>query len=149
MENEYELDTGLDEGFVVTEASRRFLSETAKWAKFLAIVGFVFLGLFLIFGLFFGSIMGAATSGLEDVGPIGAAGAAGFGLIYVVLSLLYFFPSFFLYRFATRTTAALAASDSEALAHGLGQLKSSFKFIGVLTIIMLAFYALSLIGILF
>lgn len=146
MEDDHVLDTGLSDGFVITEASRRFLSETAKWAKFLAIAGFVFIGIFVIFGLFFGAIMGSAMHGLEDAGQFGGLGAGTFGLIYVGLALLYFFPTLYLYRFATRTKAALVASDSEALSRGLEQLKSTFKFMGVLMAVIIGFYVLLFLG---
>jgi len=142
MEDGNLLDSNIGDGFVITESSRSFLRETAKWAKFLAIVGFVMVGLMVLFGLFFGSIMGAAMTGMEDAGLEQALGGGAFGFIYVVIALLYFFPTLYLYRFATRTKQALANSDSEGLAWGLEQLKSCFKFMGIMMIVMLSFYAI-------
>ncbi len=145
MEDDNLLDSNMNDGFVITEASRGYLKEAAKWAKFIAIVTFVMLGIMVIVGVFFGSIMGSAMAGLEDTG-MGAAGmGAGVGIMYVVIALLYFFPTFYLYRFGTKTKQALIDSDSEALAWGLEQLKSCFKFVGILMIIFLAFYAIMLV----
>ena len=142
MEDDNLLDSNMNDGFVITEASRGYLRETAKWAKFLAIVGFVIMGFLVLFGLFFGAIMGSTMSGLEDAGLGAGIGAGAFGAIYVVMALLYFFPTLYLYRFATRTKQALLDSDSEGLAWGLEQLKSTFKFMGIMMIVILALYAL-------
>lgn len=142
MEDDNLLDSNMNEGFVITEASRTYLQETAKWAKFLSIVGFIFIGLMVIFGLFFGSIMGSAMSELDDAGLGAGMGAGAFGFIYIIIALLYFFPTFYLYRFSTRTKQALLNSDSEGLAWGLEQLKSTFKFMGIMMIVILALYGL-------
>ena len=37
-------------GLEIDTQAKAFLNETAKWAKFLAIVGFVLVGFFLLFG---------------------------------------------------------------------------------------------------
>ena len=41
----------------VDQQSIGYLSETARWAKFLSIVGFVMCGIIVVFALFFGSII--------------------------------------------------------------------------------------------
>ena len=43
-------------GFGIDQSSRAHLSEAAKWAKFLAIVGFVMCGLIVVMAIFFGSV---------------------------------------------------------------------------------------------
>lgn len=142
MEDDNLLDSNMGAGFVITEASRSYLRETAKWAKFLAIIGFVMIGFMVLVGVFFGSIMGSAMSDLEDAGLGAGVGTGAFGFIYIFIALLYFFPTLYLYRFATRTKQAVIDSDSEGLAWGLEQLKSTFKFMGIMMIIALALYAI-------
>ncbi len=90
--------------------SKMFLKETAGWAKFLAIVGFVFLGLMVIAGLFAGSILGMA--GAQAGMPI--PGAA-FSFIYIAMALLYFFPLYYLIQFSSKMKLALQHQDSELL----------------------------------
>ncbi len=52
---------------VLSHADAEALRGTAKWARFLAIVGFVMLGLILLFWIFFGSMIGAASSAASEM----------------------------------------------------------------------------------
>lgn len=121
-----------------------FLRETAKWAKFLSIVGFVMMGLFVIMGVFFSAMiggMGGAAAGL---------GGGFLGLVYVAMAALYFFPILYLYRFSTQIKTAIDNNDQGFLSSAFSNLKSCYKFLGILMAIILGFYAFMLvIGLLF
>ena len=136
------------EGLQITAESRMYLAETAQWAKFLAIVGFVFMGLMVLIGLFFGSIMGGMMASLGEeasAGPMGAMG--GFmGIMYVFIALIYFFPCYYLLKFANQTKAALANNDAYTLTDALKNQKSVYKFMGIFMIIILGFYVLGIIA---
>ena len=141
------LDDGTHyDGLQVTAESRMYLAETAKWAKFLAIVGFVMMGFMVLFGLFFGTIMGGMMSGLgEEAGGAFGAMSGAMGLVYVVMAGIYFFPCYYLLKFANQTKAALASNDSYSLTEALKNQKSVYKFWGIFMIIILAFYALGFV----
>ena len=47
-----------DDSLRINEASKSFLLAIAKWAKFLSIAGFVFIGLFILVALVVGSVGG-------------------------------------------------------------------------------------------
>lgn len=143
MENNDILDQSGAYDMHLSEAAKSYLSETAKWAKFLAIVGFIGIGLLVLVGLFAGSIM-AMTGSQEDL--LMPIDGAALGAIYVVLALMYVMPVLYLYRFAERTKRGILFSDSTALTDGLSQLKSCFKFIGVFTIVILSIYVLIFVG---
>lgn len=135
-------------GLNLDAQSKGFLTETAKWAKFLSIVGFVLCGLMVIVGIYFAT----ASSEMErDMYPYYSSSSEMAGmrvgmLIGMILgSLLYFFPCLFLYRFSVQMKTALAAENQENLTSAFQNLKSMFKFVGILTIIVLAFYALGLL----
>ncbi|MES1219129.1 MAG: hypothetical protein ABUT20_26725, partial [Bacteroidota bacterium] len=49
-------------GLTIDQESKSHLSEAARWARFLAIVGFVICGLIVILGIFFGSIFSSMSS---------------------------------------------------------------------------------------
>jgi hypothetical protein len=52
-----------------SHADAEAMRGTAKWARFIAIVGFVMIGIFVLIGLFAGSMiakMASATSGLQE-----------------------------------------------------------------------------------
>ena len=119
-----------------------YLSESAKWAKFLAIVGFVFCGLFAVLALFAGSFTSTAFGSLG-----GSAGMSGIFviLIYLGIAALYFFPCLFLFHFANKMQRALRQNDQGSLTDSFRNLKSCYKFLGILMIVILAFYAIAII----
>jgi hypothetical protein len=117
-----------------------YLSETAKWAKFLSIVGFVMCGLIVVAALFAGTI--------ATLNPFaGTMGAGGFMQIVLLLAMaaLYFFPCLFLFNFARKMQFALRNNDQINLNDSFRNLKSNFKFVGILTIVILSFYAIGIL----
>jgi hypothetical protein len=126
-----------------------YLSETARWAKFLSIVGFVICGLMLVAALFAGSLMASFSRfGRGDAmqGAMGMGGAF-FSLIYIVITLLCFFPCLYLYNFSGKLQHALSNNDQTSLNISFSHLKSCLKFIGILTIVILSFYALAVLAV--
>lgn len=132
----------------IDHQSNSYLSEAAKWGKFLAIMGFIFCGLLIIIALFAGTMMASMMSGFGGSSSEATASAVGGGVItfvYIVFALIYFFPCLYLYNFASKMQVALRANQQESLNTSFRNLKSCFKFMGVLMIIMLAFWALGIV----
>jgi hypothetical protein len=131
----------------VDQQSISYLGETARWAKFLSIVGFVLCGLMIVFALFAGSILTTfAKLGSRDAltNSMGMGGAF-ISMIYIVIALLYFFPCLYLFNFSGKMQAALRNNDQTHLNASFANLKSCFKFVGILTIVFLSFYLLGTI----
>lgn len=138
MENENVIDAGTgyqSNQLTVSPAASVYLTETGRWAKFLAVLGFCFVALVVIGGLFAGSILSSMG------GPLPYPSFA-FGLIYVVIGLVYFFPVYYLFKFATQLKPALQDKNSSDLESAFENLKSHYKFIGILMIITLGLYVL-------
>jgi len=121
-----------------------FLKEAAKWAKFLAILGFIFCGLYVCFALFAGSIM-AAFSRIPGANAGLGIGGTFISIIYIAVALLYFFPCLYLYNFAVKIAAALRENNQEQLNLSFKNLKSCYRFLGILAIIGLGFALLGVI----
>lgn len=120
------------------------LRETAKWAKFLSIVGFVFIGILLLFVLFAGTMI----SSYSYSSPIGAAlGSRGGTQIVLLLAMLalYFFPCLFMFQFANKMLRALRNNDQYTLVASFRQLKLCYKYVGILTLVVLSIYVLILV----
>lgn len=130
-----------NDSLIVTDEAKAYLKETSSWAKFLAIVGFVFCGLFVLVGLFFGSFIGSMAA-MSAGSSSALMGGTFFTIIYVAFGLIYFMPCFYLYKFATSTKRALAADDTSELTEALKNHKSMFKFMGIVMIVVLGIYAL-------
>ncbi len=122
--------------------TKTHLSEVAKWARFLAIAGMIVLALMILFGLF-GSAMLFSTAALEN--QYGGAGAGIFAAYIVIMAIIWFFPLLFTMRFASNMRKALASDDQEALNTSFQNLKICLRYLGIITIIAVAFMAIGVV----
>jgi len=127
------------------QPSTAYLGEAAKWAKFLAIMGFIFCAFMVVAALFAGSMMSAMMSSAGS-GFGSMYGSGLFTVIYLFGAALYFFPCLFLFRFASQMQDAIRNHEQSKLQGSLKNLKSCFRFLGILTIVIIAIYVLILIG---
>lgn len=146
MENQFSESSSLF-GLAINENNKGDLADTARWARFLSIVGFVMCGFIVLIGFFAGSIfsMFANTDELEALGGMSSAMGAGMAFFYVIIAVIYFIPCLFLFRFANKMKVALLSNDQAALNTSFQNLKSMFRFFGIVTIIMLALWAIVLL----
>ncbi|NWJ52867.1 MAG: hypothetical protein HXX14_18600 [Bacteroidetes bacterium] len=127
----------------ITNESLSYLSTAAKWAKFLSIIGFVSVGILGLLGVF----MGISLTLSEKMSAFPAPMPKGLlGLIYVIIAVIYFFPALYLYRFSESTTRSLLLKDTLSLTDAIFNLKKTFKFIGIATIVTISLYILIIIG---
>ncbi|QBZ98351.1 DUF5362 family protein [Flavobacterium sangjuense] len=139
----------MEEKLSLNDLAVEALRESAKWCTFLAIVGFIFIALMVVMGVFMTVAMTAIPSdpygGAMGANPI-LAMKEYFGAFYILMALLYFFPVYYLYKYANGTKRALESSNSDVLSDALVNLKSHHKFLGIMTIIMISLYILAIIG---
>ncbi len=133
----------------ISAESRSHLTETAKWAKFLAICGMVSIVLLVIFGIIISTSISNAGSKYDDLYRQDGISSSGLSatmmIMYVLMGLLYFFPCLFTLQFANKMKLALISNDSLLLSESFRSLKKTFRYMGVLTIIGLAFFLLALV----
>ena len=129
----------------IDTVAKEHLSETAKWARFLAIVGFVALVLITGLGIYASIVLNRFETmyGNESRG-IGSALGLGAAITYLVVFLIYIFPIVFMFRFAGKMRQALDSHDQEALNISFQNLKVCFRYLGIVTIIGIVFVALIL-----
>ena len=138
-----------DDQLSLTESSKQYLTITAKWANFLSIISFIFICLMLI-GSFFIKTIFSSMGGLpEEYGQMGGSIGTMIAFFYFILALVYFFPTIYLFRFSKKMQVALTREDEGVLTDAFENLKSVFKFWGIFTIVIMAFYALFFIIALF
>ncbi|PXV67486.1 hypothetical protein CLV62_103159 [Dysgonomonas alginatilytica] len=145
MENNYSTQESDQKSLELTDLSFDFLKETAKWAKFLSILGFIGIALMVIFAIFIGVFLSMLSASFTQSSPFAVAPGL-FSLIYLVLAALYACPVYFLYKFSINTRDALNARNSDLLTEGLRYLKSHYKFIGIMMIVLFALYIVVIIG---
>ncbi len=124
---------------------RQMLNTTAKWTKFLGIMGFIACGFVVLAAL----SMFTLGNGLSEIPNMPVAFMTGgfLGTMYLLAAVLYFFPSRYLYQFSEKLNQAIQSEDETQLVLALDKNKSFFKFIGITTIVVLALYVLMFIGI--
>lgn len=127
---------------MITDISKYYLTETAQWTQFLSIVGFVGTGLIIVLSFFIGSIFSSMPFPGGEMSNMPKGFGFIFGVIYFLIGVLYFFPSWYLYNFTRKMKTALTKNDSEALEVALSNQKSFYKFWGILMIVLLGFYGL-------
>ena len=132
-------------GFGIDQSSRAHLAEAAKWAKFLAIVGFVMCGLIIVLSFFIGALFSTSMSRYGDSAAFGSAFGIIMTIVYLSFGVLYFFPCLFLFRFANNMIVALNSNEQITLNRSFQNLKIMFRYVGILTIIVLALYIIAFV----
>lgn len=128
----------------ITDQSKKYLLSTAKWGKFFAILGFVFSGLMVLLGLSFGSIMSFLP--YQDPMMDRSFFSTIFFLIYVIMGVIYFVPSLFLFKYAKYSKNAILTNNNSELELAHKNQNKMYWFWGVCTLIILGLYALMFIG---
>lgn len=128
-----------------SQEAARDLYKASKWALFLAILGFINVGLMILVAIAFVMGIDFMTQGMEEMMALPSM-TIYMAVFYLLIALIIFFPFYYLYRFATRADTGVADRDEHLLARSFSNLKSHYKFVGVLVIIILCLY---LVGIIF
>lgn len=128
--------------------TKAHLSETAKWARFLAIVGFVFLLMVVLVGIYSTVTLNRFEESYRELGGVDSdsiTGSAGTGMavMYIIMALIWFFPLLFTFRFANQMRNALQSNDQEMLNAAFQHLKICYRYLGIVTVIFLVMIALS------
>lgn len=125
----------------IGQETLKYLNTTRKWTMFFAIIGFIFIGLMLIFGLLAGTFLSVFKS--SEMGS-GIPQVLLF-VIIIIMALLYYFPIMFLFRFSKHTANAVQTLSKEELHKAFRYLKSYFVYIGIMLIVVLVIYFTGLI----
>ncbi len=127
----------------LNQTSLFYLGIIQRWAKIISIIMFVMIGFMILFGILMSVIMkGLVATEMPSPMPFPAGAMA---LMYVLMALIYFFPTYYLYRFSEFLGHALSSNSEEMLANSFDFLKKHYNFIGVLMIIGIVFMALAFI----
>lgn len=119
-----------------------YITESAKWSRFMSIVWFILCGLIIVIAIFAGSLIASVGGGFSS--GFSSAGLGGFvTVIYLVIAAIQLIPNIFRYQFATKALQAIRNSDQALLNESLGKLKTYNKYWGILTIIIISFYVLA------
>ena len=124
----------------VSERTVQLMYQTRPWVLFLSVLMFL--------GSAFMVLAGLAMFGMSAIAGRGAGGLPMglMGLMYLPLAALYVYPAKKLWGYGSaisRMTTSRSTADLEA---ALGEQKSFWKFLGIMTIVMFCLYILFFIG---
>ncbi|OJW84631.1 MAG: hypothetical protein BGO69_07870 [Bacteroidetes bacterium 46-16] len=122
----------------VDDIAKSHMLEMGRWGKFLSIVGFIMIGLMILVGLFSSVALSAVTAS----SLLGGITGMGLFLIYLIMGAILFYPTFSLFRFATNIKPALNTMNREQFNTAFANLKSMFKYWGIMMIIILSLYGI-------
>jgi ABC-type multidrug transport system permease subunit len=122
------------------------LRDTAKWARFLAIAGLAGLSIIVVVSAIVAIAAGNEGVNTYDDPASRSAEIAGTIIGMLILVALYFFPCYFLLRFAAKMNRALVGDDTVALNESLRNLKITFRYLGVVTIIFIVLFAIGMLS---
>lgn len=122
----------LERNKLVVNAETSYHFEIAgKWAKFLAIMGFISSGLIAISGIF---MLIAATSM-----PFSSGYFLLIGCVYLVMGGVLLFPAIYLLRYSNSIQRGMMGNQME-FDLAIKNLKALFKFTGIYTIVIIGAY---------
>jgi heme/copper-type cytochrome/quinol oxidase subunit 2 len=134
-------------GLSIDPIIKSHLSETARWGKFLSIMGFIGCALLVLFGIFFISSFSTLERryGTYDGPSMTNTVGPAMMVVYILIAIVYFFPCLFLLRFSNKMKTALATDNQADLTISFQNLKVMFRYVGILTIIALSLWVLAFV----
>lgn len=138
---EFKIETDVTNEFVLSKNAIKFLKEMAKWSYFLSILGFVFLALLIGVAIFVESILYKLNTIGGSMNPMIGIGTGFISGLYLIVALINFFPIYYLFRFSSKMKNAFKFNDNQELNASFEYLKSHYKFIGIMALIFVSFYA--------
>jgi len=120
----------------VTPVMLEHLQATRPWVRFMSVMLFISVGLMFLGGLLLMATLASAGRG----GP-----PAAIGLLYWLLGLVYIAPAIFLNRYATSIRELLQGGGASPMEKALESQKSFWRYVGILTVVILCIYALILL----
>ena len=132
----------------IDPVTKSHLNDTVRWARFLAIAGMVLLAFALLLSFLAATIWSnnnafrfTSFNG-QEAQEMTTAMRIGYLIAMIIVMCIAFFPLMYLLQFANRLKRALAANEQENLNEAFLHLKKYFRYLGIILIIVLAFYAL-------
>jgi hypothetical protein len=126
------------------ETAKAHLLETTRWTKFLAIMGFIFTGFFIIAALAV-MTMGSMFSSVPGMGGLGAGMGIGIGFVYLVVAVIYLYPVYALFKFSSSMKRGINTGSQDLITDAFRYQKNMYRFIGIMMIIGIAIYLLAFI----
>ena len=138
-----------EEILTVDFLAREQLAEAARWAKFLAIMGFIGCGIIVVVGGFI-TIMYSNMNRIQTRYPYSGRtintvrSSAFIGIFYLIIAVIGFVGCLYLFRFAHKMKTGLHERSQAEVNESFTYLKKLFRYHGIMTIVVIALYVVVL-----
>jgi hypothetical protein len=122
----------------ITDTLKSYLLDAAKWGRFLAVIGIISC-LLMVAGAFYAGYYVSHLPSYSFGSSMGQVVTA----FYIFFAVIWFYPCLFLYKFSVKLLLALKSSSQEYIESAFINLRSAFKFLGIVTIVILSLWLLS------
>lgn len=122
----------------------KYLVKSRNWTMFIAIMGFIGLGILLVAAIFLfvaGSFIPAGIGSASPF-PLGLL-----SVVYLIVAVIYFFPVLYLLRFSQYSGKAAQSLDPMQLTHAIKNLSKHFQWIGISIICIIGLYVVGIFGV--
>ena len=133
-------DTLAAANVVLTPGAQGHLRTAGIWGILLSILGFLYLGMIVIGGI--SIMMMSSTMGLGAQEGVMTA----MGIFMMLMGLIFIVPTVFLLRFSILSLKAGASMKTYMLTDAISYLKTFFMSFGILTLLFIALYFISIIS---
>lgn len=133
QDQHYSPPTGGDAVGQVTPMMLQHLRDTRPWVLFLSIVGFIGIGLMIVGSLYMMTTMGRMMP-------------TWMFFIYMFVGVIYLVPTMTLFRYAGAIAYVFNGGGTHALEEAIRLQRSFWRFVGMVTAIVIAFYGLIFAG---
>lgn len=146
LDNQYTQEAGND-GLQVTRNMKDNWLSTSKWALFLSILGFIYLGLALLAVVFMMPMMrmAFAMSGQTELADLMESAGIAFVIFMLLVLGVWFMITLFHLRFSTGIKRAMQYDSQDEFESAWRSFRNYFRWNGITTIAMIAIYIIALI----
>ena len=123
----------------VTNEMISSLRSTRPWTKLLSVLGFIMVAFFVLIGIvlmfvknLFPQLKGAPTMFV--------------GIMYMLMSLMYLFPSLYLFKYSSSVSRFLNTGREIDMESALTHQKSFWKFVGIVSLVAIIIAVLSIMA---
>jgi hypothetical protein len=117
----------------ITDSFRMYLFDLSRWAKFLAVIGFMWCGLLFAGAFSVGYFINVTHSKLHSLSQTITA-------LFILFAVIWFYPCIYLNKFSNNIYKALKENNQDLLEDGLLNLKSAFRLFGIVTGVILTLW---------
>ncbi|NVJ61470.1 MAG: hypothetical protein HWE27_13825 [Gammaproteobacteria bacterium] len=118
------------------------LTDTKLWVRLCSIMGFIMFGFTVLVAVAMMVGMSTLMAGSGMPSGMGAGFGIVMGIVYLAFSLLAFFPAYWLHKYANAIGQAQSSRNMSDVVEALRYQKSFWKFVGIITLIYMIFFAL-------